>query len=42
LLPLNIESDEVGGVMKIAKELSRFLLSCEGLDTGKFKAFVEQ
>ena len=41
LLPLNIESDEAGGVLKIAKELSSFLLSCEGLDTDKFKAFIE-
>lgn len=40
LLPLNIESDEAGGVLKIAKELSSFLLSCEGLDTDKFKAFI--
>ena len=40
LMPLNIESDEIGGVAKIAKELARFLLSCEGLDTEKFKAFL--
>ena len=42
LMPLNIESDEVGGVMKIAKELATFLLSCEGLDTEKLKAFVSE
>lgn len=41
LLPLNIESDENGGVLKIAKELSQFLLSCDGLDTGKFKEFIQ-
>ena len=41
LMPLNIESDECGGVMKIAKELAPFLLSCDGLDTGKLKEFVE-
>ena len=41
LMPLNIESDEAGGVMKIAKELAAFLLGCEGLDTGKLKEFVE-
>ncbi|MBO5339543.1 MAG: phosphomannomutase/phosphoglucomutase [Oscillospiraceae bacterium] len=40
LLPLNIESDVPGGVMTIAKELAPFLLSCEGLDTGKLAAFV--
>lgn len=42
LMPLNIESDEAGGVLKIAKELAAFLLSCEGLDTEKFKAFVNE
>ena len=42
LMPLNIESDEVGGVQKIAKELATFLLACEGLDTEKFRAFVEE
>ena len=41
LLPLNIESDEAGGVMKIAKELAPFLLGCDGLDTGTLKKFVE-
>lgn len=40
LMPLNIESDEAGGVMKIAKELAPFLLSCDGLETDKLKAFV--
>lgn len=42
LMPLNIESDEVGGVLKIAKELAPFLLSCDGLDTEKFKVFVKE
>ena len=41
LMPLNIESDAEGGVLTIAKELAPFLLSCEGLDTEKLKAFVE-
>ena len=41
LMPLNIESDEVGGVMTIAKELAPFLLSCEELDTEKFQAFIQ-
>ena len=40
LLPLNIESDEVGGVLTIAKELARFLLGREGLDTSKLADFV--
>ena len=42
LMPLNIESDEVGGVMKIAKELAPFLVSCDGLDTDKLKSFVAE
>ena len=41
LMPLNIESDEAGGVMTIARELAPFLLSCEGLDTEKLRVFVE-
>ncbi|MBQ4577515.1 MAG: phosphomannomutase/phosphoglucomutase [Clostridia bacterium] len=40
LLPLNIESDVPGGVLTIAKELARFLLSCDGLDTVKLAEFV--
>ncbi len=40
LLPLNIESDFPGGVLTIAKELARFLLSCDGLDTVKLAEFV--
>ena len=40
LLPLNIESDVPGGVLTIAKELARFLLTCNGLDTGKLADFV--
>ena len=42
LLPLNIESDEAGGVMTIARELAPFLLSCDGLETEKLRAFVGQ
>ena len=41
LMPLNIESDSVGGVLTIAKELASFLLGCEKLDTQKFNAFVQ-
>ena len=40
LLPLNIESDSVGGVVTIAKELAPYLISCDGLDTEKFKEFI--
>ena len=40
LLPLNIESDVPGGVLTIAKELARFLLTCDGLDTSKLAEFV--
>jgi len=42
LMPLNIESDEAGGVLTIAKELAPFLLACDGLDTEKFKLFIEE
>ena len=40
LMPLNIESDSVGGVKAIAKELAKFLLSCDKLGTEKFAEFV--
>ena len=40
LLPLNIESDVPGGVLTIAKELARFLLTRDGLDTAKLAEFV--
>ena len=41
LMPLNIESDSVGGVLTIAKELSAFLASCDKLDVTKFNDFVK-
>ena len=40
LLPLNIESDSVGGVKIIASELLPFLASCDKLDLTAFKAFL--
>lgn len=40
LMPLNIESDSVGGVKIIAKELSAFLLKQDKLGTEKLAAFV--
>jgi phosphomannomutase len=40
LMPLNIESDSVGGVLTIAKELYGFLKTCESLDTAKIATFV--
>ena len=40
LMPLNIESDSVGGVKTIAKELAKFLLACEKLGTEKLAEFV--
>ncbi len=42
LLPLNIESDSVGGVLSIAKELAPFLLSCDKLDTAKLYEMINQ
>lgn len=41
LMPLNIESNKVGGVKEIAKELSIFLQGCEKLDTAKLMEFVK-
>ena len=41
LMPLNIESDSVGGVKLIAKELALFLLSCDKLGTEKLAEFVK-
>lgn len=37
IMPLNIESDSVGGVDKIYKKILPFLESCKGLDTYKEK-----
>ena len=39
LLPLNIESNSVGGVKTIAKELAAFLLPYDKLDTAKLQEF---
>jgi len=41
LMPLNIESDTEGGVLVIAKELARFLLTCDKLGTEKLAEFVK-
>ncbi len=41
LLPLNIESNSVGGCKKIATELSKFLTAYDKLDTGKFSEFAK-
>ena len=38
IMPLNIESDSVGGVEKIYNKIVPFLESCKGLDTYKEKA----
>lgn len=40
LMPLNIESDSVGGVKIIAKELRAFLATCDKLDRSAFEAFL--
>ena len=40
LLPLNIESDSVGGVKVIATALASFLTSFETLDTAKLTQFI--
>lgn len=41
LLPLNIESNDIGGVRKIASELSAFLAKYNKLDTRALVAFAE-
>ena len=41
LLPLNIESNSVGGVKIIAKELAKFLAAYDKLDTAAFMSFCE-
>ena len=41
LMPLNIESDSVGGVKIIAKQLAEFLLTCDKLGTEKLAEFVK-
>ena len=41
LMPLNIESDSVGGVKVIAKELYAFLSGCKQLDTACLAEFVK-
>ena len=40
LMPLNIESDSVGGVLTIAKQLYAFLKQYDKLDTSAMAAFV--
>ena len=41
LLPLNIESNSVGGAKKIAQELAGFIAGYDKLDAGKLMAFVK-
>ena len=41
LLPLNIESNDVGGAKKIASELAGFVKGYDKLDAEKFLAFAE-
>ena len=41
ILPLNIESDSTGGVLKIAKALGEFFAKYDKLDTTKFSNFIK-
>ena len=41
LLPLNIESNEVGGAKKIAYELAQFIAGYDKLDAAKLMAYVK-
>ena len=42
LMPLNIESDSVGGVKVIAKQLYAFLKQYDKLDTSAMAAFTAE
>jgi phosphomannomutase len=41
LLPLNIESNSVGGAKKIAQELAAFIANYDKLDAGKLLEFAK-
>jgi len=41
LMPLNIESNDVGGTKKIAAELADFIAGCDMLDAASLLAFVK-
>ena len=41
LLPLNIESNSVGGALQIAKELAGFIANYDKLDAAKFMAYAK-
>ncbi|MBO7214288.1 MAG: phosphomannomutase/phosphoglucomutase, partial [Clostridia bacterium] len=41
LLPLNIESDEVGGAKKIAKEIAEFISGYDKLEKSKLLDFAK-
>ena len=41
LLPLNIESNEIGGAKKIAAELKNFIANYDKLEASKFLAYAE-
>ena len=41
LLPLNIESNSIGGAKKIAAELAAFIATCDKLDAAKLLAFAK-
>ena len=42
LLPLNIESNEIGGAKIIAKELANFIANYDKLDAAKLMAFAKE
>ena len=41
LMPLNIESSDIGGTKKIAAELASFIAGCDKLDTASLLAFAK-
>lgn len=42
IMPLNIESDVVGGAKKIASEFLQFILNCHELDISPLKTYLEK
>ena len=42
IMPLNIESDAVGGVKRIAEQLYAYLLTCTGVDISSMKEFLNK
>ena len=42
VLPLNIESNHVGGCREIAQKIAAYMNAQENIDCGKFNAYLEK